>query len=460
MTIETWLFALALTLPIGLAAVSAGINAARASSYWTVALGVLALPLVLSPVLPQLAIQAPSVLEPLGQAFAGSGEGRPLTNITLPPTQAGIDETLALFGIWILGAIGRLGLEAWRSMKLASLTGQAEPADTALTAQVNRLAKRSGLALAGAYTHCGPTLVTGLVHPRLYLNASELATPALDQVIRHELAHLERRDVWVLSFARLLSIALWFNPFLFALEARRRLAAELDCDRRALAGLSEGRARSYARALLNAAGSNSGSSPVVGFGVAPRKAIEMRLMSALNPSPNPNKACSIAARVGVLAAVGLSLCSVQAAHATGGLAAPQFTEIVLEGRQTSDFGPRVIRGMDLPPFHGGHDIAAPLGTPVRAPAAGVILYAGNEFRGNSDWGYVVEIDHGAGWTTIYAHLSGALFGRGDRIEAGQIFATVGNTGLSLGPHLHVEVRENGERRDPADHLPGLARLSD
>ncbi len=455
MTAQAWLFALALTLPIAALALLAGRKAAHEAGYWTMALILIVLPLGLAPVLPWLALSAPTALDPLmpvlGVAQTLPGVG---TRVASDPVAA-VDWAVLGVAIWGVGALIRGGNELWKSYRLSQMTAEADPAGAQLQARVRALAAEMGVNPAGIHTHAGPVIVTGLIHTRLYLNAAALSSPACDQIIRHELAHIARFDVLMLCLARLIGVALWFNPFVFAVEHRRRLAAELDCDRRSLAGPRSRSARLYARALLDAAGSNSGSSSVVGFGVAPRKAIEMRLTSILTPTPKPRKRRTLARMLTLGIAVSL-LSGVQAAQANGHLQEPDFTEVILEGRNTSGFGPRVIEGLDVPPFHGGHDIAAPLGTPIRAPASGVITYSGDEFRGNGNWGYVVEIDHGGGWTTIYAHLSGSMFNRGDRVEAGQIFATVGNTGLSTGPHLHVEVRQNGERRNPVDYLPGLA----
>lgn len=103
--------------------------------------------------------------------------------------------------------------------------------------------------------------------------------------------------------------------------------------------------------------------------------------------------------------------------------------------------------------HTGIDLAAPKGTPVRAPGDGVVEFVGWQ-RG---YGKTVIIDHGRGYTTLYAHLSSFAEGleKGDILRRGEVLAHVGSTGLSTGPHLHYEVHVNGEPRDPATvALPG------
>ncbi len=94
--------------------------------------------------------------------------------------------------------------------------------------------------------------------------------------------------------------------------------------------------------------------------------------------------------------------------------------------------------------HLGIDVAAPRGTPITAPAAGVVSFVGRKFG----FGLVVEIDHGNGVTTRYAHCGRALVNEGARVAHGVAIATVGTSGLSTGPHLHYEALVHGHQVDP------------
>ncbi|GJL97888.1 MAG: hypothetical protein DHS20C06_17050 [Hyphobacterium sp.] len=135
--------------------------------------------------------------------------------------------------------------------------------------------------------------------------------------------------------------------------------------------------------------------------------------------------------------------------------APFVVEPVLEGRISSQYGARPARPASAPVFHNGTDIAAPEGTSILAPAAGRVVHADLGFQGNEAWGNTVAIDHGDGWQSVYAHMQGYDVAVGDTVLVGQQIGRVGSTGRSTGPHLHLEVRQNGEHRDPANHVPGL-----
>ena len=118
------------------------------------------------------------------------------------------------------------------------------------------------------------------------------------------------------------------------------------------------------------------------------------------------------------------------------------------GPISSEFGWRVHPISGTERFHSGIDFAVDYGTPIAAAAAGQVIFAG--WYGG--YGNAVIIDHGGGLTTLYAHTSELLIHEGDWLNRGTIVATVGSTGYSTGPHLHFEVRQEGEPVDPMQYL--------
>ncbi len=94
--------------------------------------------------------------------------------------------------------------------------------------------------------------------------------------------------------------------------------------------------------------------------------------------------------------------------------------------------------------HNGYDIAVPIGTPVIPTQAGTVSYAG-KYRG---YGYLVAVDHGSGYVTLYGHLSRIMVKIGTQVTTESVIAFSGNTGHSTGPHLHYEIRRwPGARAD-------------
>lgn len=111
-------------------------------------------------------------------------------------------------------------------------------------------------------------------------------------------------------------------------------------------------------------------------------------------------------------------------------------------------------GLRLDPFskklavHNGIDFVAPIGTPIQAAEAGTVKMAGL----TPQFGWSVEVDHGNGISTRYAHAYRLWVRAGDKVSAGQKIAEVGSTGKSTGPHLHFEVRYNGTPLNPLRYL--------
>lgn len=118
------------------------------------------------------------------------------------------------------------------------------------------------------------------------------------------------------------------------------------------------------------------------------------------------------------------------------------------GWLSSRFGKRVSPFTGHLKMHHGIDVAARHGTPIIAPAAGVVSY----YRFNGGFGRYLKLDHGFGTVTHYGHLSKAAVKVGQKVKRGDIIAYVGNTGLSTGPHLHYEVTVNKIPVDPMKYI--------
>ncbi|NLP30256.1 MAG: peptidoglycan DD-metalloendopeptidase family protein [Clostridiales bacterium] len=117
-------------------------------------------------------------------------------------------------------------------------------------------------------------------------------------------------------------------------------------------------------------------------------------------------------------------------------------------RITSYFGYRLHPILKVKKLHTGLDIGVPTGHEIVAANAGKVIKA----AWNNSYGYMIMIDHGGGIVTLYAHNSKLKVNTGDIVTRGQVIALAGSTGMSTGPHLHFEVRVNGEYKNPLDYL--------
>jgi murein DD-endopeptidase MepM/ murein hydrolase activator NlpD len=327
----------------------------------------------------------------------------------------------------------------------------------------------------------------------------------------HEQAHYERGDERDRLVGSALKTVFWFHLPLRWIERELDAARELACDAQVLDMLGSRQRKAYAAALIHTM--RLAMPAASAFGPQDRRHRSMRISAIFNASgPSRLRAlCLASATAAILCPLAvaqaawtdrytplprveqvepisppqpeaepsplaaprpdaLSFGAPLPAPEPRAAAIPEPTEVsfgapdapapfvrgpVTGGRLTSSYGPRPARPADAPRFHGGTDIAAEPGTPILAPADGHVVHAGYGFDGNDAWGNTVAIDHGNGWQTVYAHMQGFDVEAGQAVVAGTQIGRVGSTGRSTGPHVHVEVRRNGERVDPETHLPGL-----
>ncbi|WP_111895073.1 M23 family metallopeptidase [Acinetobacter sp. MB5] len=118
-------------------------------------------------------------------------------------------------------------------------------------------------------------------------------------------------------------------------------------------------------------------------------------------------------------------------------------------RVSSQYGTRVFGGKSE--YHPGVDLAAPSGTPIYASGSGVVTRSGWV----NGYGQMIEINHGNGYITRYAHASRLLVSVGEHVQAGEEIAKVGCTGRCTGAHLHYEIVQDGQRKNPSTYLAML-----
>jgi len=120
----------------------------------------------------------------------------------------------------------------------------------------------------------------------------------------------------------------------------------------------------------------------------------------------------------------------------------------VNGPISSPYGYRIHPILGYLKLHTGIDFGVGYGTPIHACDSGLVIYA--TWMGG--YGNVIIVDHGHGISTLYAHQSSLAVGTGSLVARGQVVGYVGSTGFSTGPHLHFEVRVNGNPVDPMGYL--------
>jgi murein DD-endopeptidase MepM/ murein hydrolase activator NlpD len=120
----------------------------------------------------------------------------------------------------------------------------------------------------------------------------------------------------------------------------------------------------------------------------------------------------------------------------------------VRGAVNSEFGNRLSPWSKATEFHGGLDINAGMNTPVYAPAAGTVFFAGKQ----AEYGIAIILDHGQDIRSLYGHLSKHTVQHGQKVERGMVLGYTGNTGRSSGPHLHYEILVKGQHVNPRAYL--------
>lgn len=452
----------------------------------------LAPPITIAPALP---VAAPTAMPPappsamLTAVPADTPSALPTTApAAMPAATPAATSTLARSALQLVGALwllvyvvglARAIVRQLRARRLwRGLTAGAErlsPAELqahiAFTAGQRAQIAQRGLTVMRTEAAVSPMLI-GVLRPTLLLPSYIDALTAEQQqmIIAHELHHWRARDPLCLAIAAFLQTVFWFNPTLRWMAKQMEWALELQCDQHVLAGRPQHQRKQYAASLLQQWAAPMG---VAAFNGATITARIRHMQKNSLPALNFAATCSATA---VLSAVLAAAAMLQPALAfndpiatsaqtktpqlpttpTPAAADPAPTAEVWRApldnlRVTSFFG--VKRSVPRTP-HRGIDFAAAKGTPVHATASGIVIAAGPLAENDGKYGNAVIIDHGA-QRSLYAHLNSVSVQPGQRVQAGQPIGAVGETGLATGPHLHLEVRQNGQIIDPATMYTNL-----
>lgn len=466
------------------AAVAAFLTAAPATgprlrrALWLLVLARLVLPPGLShpfslgAVLPRWSPGPDAALERVHHGDLGTSAELPSAVVADAVATRGVSWELWLGGLWLAGvalAVGRWRRDLRPYRRLAR--GAAPVVEPGVAGLGERWRLRFGVRRrVRLLMTAQPTtpFTLGLLRPVIVLPRAALGRPAMvEPAIAHEMAHVARADALWLTLERLVRCLYFFHPLALLACSALDHERERSCDQHVLeaGGMT---ARDYAAGLVEALGLGRVGAGASTF-IPRRRRITVRVHSILEPRrgralPTP----VVVVLVALIGVVGLPMAGSTGADATAAEppavnppAAVESSTVVdrlahplPEGRLTMPWGPGRNPFTKSEFHHDGVDLAAPLGTPIRAAADGVVLDAVVDF-GDSARGRVVRLAHDGDLVTSYGHLEDVKVEPGQRVARGEIIATVGSTGLSTGPHLHLEVRRHGELVDPVTVVDGL-----
>ncbi len=295
---------------------------------------------------------------------------------------------------------------------------------------------RAGVRVVVSQTGVGPFTIGWrrpvVVLPAILVDSEDVE--GRDAALRHELAHVRRRDDLRVLAELAVRAAYFFHPVVWLLLAWRHADRERLCDREALRSATSPDA--YARGLLAAVRCGMAGIQVAGLGA--RCDLERRLREIADGRAARTGSPLLAAAVALLAA-GVALPS--------GAAEALLRLPVAGARLSSPFGPRRNPISDRLDRHQGTDLAAPRGKPVVAALDGEVVEAARGRHGRT-----IVVQHGGGLRTVYAQLADIAARPGEHVRQGQAIGTVGSSGPSTGPHLHFEVWKHGTAVDPVPLL--------
>ncbi|MEO1321812.1 MAG: M23/M56 family metallopeptidase [Pseudomonadota bacterium] len=310
------------------------------------------------------------------------------------------------------------------------------------------------------WTPFGQPSKSRIVFPISYFEAFDETD--LDKIVRHERAHMLRRDDEVGLILRIAMLFLWVSPFAHAAFGRWVQACELQCDATVLNNKSRSFRSAYAHILLKAlhlTANRVRQYPAASFSTQRLRNEKMRIthiMAGTDPVIKPIRARTAlsAAALSLAFFSGGGMASLANADPAGVVSSPSPSVSLgdmVSGRITAPFGKTFDPFRDgTTRVHRGIDIAAPIGTPIRAPADGTILAATDLYQDQPAYGKVIVIATTKQTQTLFSHLDDYSVTEGQRVRKGDVIGTVGNTGKSTGPHVHIETFVDGNRVNPMD----------
>jgi beta-lactamase regulating signal transducer with metallopeptidase domain len=387
-----------------------------------------------------------------------------------PPSAPG--PAPVLLALWAAAVLALVARDSARARACRRVLARASAVSVGAAARLTergrrRLGIRRAVRVVVAEAPVSP-FTAGLLRPVIVVPRTLLTRQnrhALRAALGHELAHVARWDVAWIRLERWVERLYFFHPVVWLVSRRLDTGRERLCDALPVSrGLLSG--PRYVRGLLDVLQLDLQGVEAPSLTVNQRR-ILMRSRRVLAVRSTSRSRPILA--VSLVALVGGIILPLARADAPGPgrpqkptVAAPASPAHTWENplpsaRVTRAYGEGVNPFTGAVEFHHGIDLGAPSGTPIVAPADGVVELATTTYAPLESAGTVVILDHRDGSRTFYSHLSALKVTTGRHVSRGATIGLVGNTGRSTGPHLHFEVWENGRQVDPASVIPDWAQ---
>lgn len=395
---------------------------------------------------------------------------------------------MALFLIYHLGAY----LHTLQRLHRWSTPDRDEDAHQMLASIKRELAIRLDVRLYRSSKAASPLLM-GFVRPRIILPQEPISQERLEFMLRHELWHLKRGDLWCKLLMLLVNAIHWFNPLVWLMDRQANLDTELSCDADLLRNSGHDERKAYGYTVLSFIEQGmSCKTPLTTRFYGGKAQMKQRFLGIADTSVKKQGTVLLCITILIITLAGCAVHAsepsepnIQAVTNTPELklvdTPVQQSEVQNEleelykhidwtqdpytgGEMAWPFPDniRIIAPYGESPqipdnFHTGLDIGGEHGAPIIAANDGVVKLVNTAYTNGVGYGMYIILDHGGETSTLYAHCSKILVSEGDSVAKGQKIAEAGATGWAFEPHLHFEVRIEGKHEDPMPHItsPGF-----
>jgi bla regulator protein blaR1 len=352
---------------------------------------------------------------------------------------------LVLMAILVSGWLFRLATNALCQIRLQNIKQLAVPHSGV---RADKWAEKLGLhsTPTTASIPTGSPFLAGIRHRTIYLPQAITDQQDADIILAHECTHISRGDLITRPFERFVADVFWFSPFAWMMRRQLDYWREAACDEQtaALTGDNVAYARTLAKTARVTRPHPIQPLPVAAFILPRRETLKKRLTQLLERDARKPRQ-----RLAVLAlSAGLALAPLSLAQATSVVSSSVFTHPVLttSSKITAPFGKVYYEWEDEKKWHYGVDLAAKMQTPVYTPANAKVLWTGKK----DGYGYTVDILVEDGRKLRFSSLHKYKVKKGQKLKSGDVIGLIGKSAPNAtGPHLHLEVYQDGEHVDPA-----------